>query len=53
MEAKPDKYRRKADECRREAALTLNGHEKEALYKIADFWSKLAKLAAKEMRQSK
>jgi len=51
MEAKVDRYRRNADECRQEAALTLHRREKQGLPKIADFWSKLAKQAAKEGRQ--
>jgi hypothetical protein len=53
MEAKLDKYRRNANECRQEATRALNRREKQGFLKIADYWLKLAKKAAKESRRSK
>jgi hypothetical protein len=53
MEAKAEKYRRYANECRQEAARTLNRSEKRGLLKIADFWLKLARKIAKDSQRSR
>jgi hypothetical protein len=49
MELRTDRYRRNAAECQQEAASARHWRVKMGFRRIAEYWLKMAKKAAKEI----